>query len=135
MSVLGALMMQNAVIPAVRSILQPTDFYRYAHAAIYTVELAIHEQGVPVDLLTVADVLAETQQLDQVGGKGTLVQIAAYPTAASNAPHHARIIHEHAVLRALIAAGQQIVQLGYDRGANTQELVRQARQLLQGIAA
>ena len=130
MSVLGAMMMQASVIGDVIEVISAGDFYRESHGTIFKAALTLYAKGLPVEPTTLADKLAETQELDAAGGKGKLVEIASFPTAASNAIHHARIVRDQSTLRRLIRAGSEIARLGHERGSETATLVSQAERLV-----
>ncbi|MGX1223178.1 AAA family ATPase [Streptomyces ambofaciens] len=90
------------------------DFYRPAHATIHATAGALIDRGEPVDPITLAAQLQASGTLGKVGGAPylhTLVQ--AVPTVA-HAEHYAERIRDLAQRRALIAAGQQIMQRGFD---------------------
>ena len=68
--------------------------------------------------VTVAAALADSGDLQRIGGVPYLhTLIESVPTAA-NASYYARIVSERAVLRRLVEAGTKIVQLGYGTGGN-----------------
>src|SRR5207237_8688855 len=107
-----------------------SDFYRESHANIYRAALGLYAKGEPVDAITLTDELEERAELEAVGGRVRLHELAALVPATANAAHYARILREMATLRGLIAAGQQIAQLGWDRPGETQMLVDRAEQVV-----
>src|SRR5918999_3053033 len=119
-SVLGAMMLSPGAIGAVSEVLDAGDFYRESHAKIYRAALALYAHGEPVDAITLADQLEERGELEDVGGRVRLAELAALAPATANAAHYARIIREMATLRGLISAGQEIAQLGWERPGETQ---------------
>jgi replicative DNA helicase len=133
-SVLGAMMLSPGAIGAVSEILDAGDFYRESHAKVYRAALALYAKGEPVDAITLVDTLEERGELDAVGGKGRIHELAALVPATSNAGHYARIVHEMATLRGLIRAGSEIARLGYDRPGETTDLVDRAEQLIFEVA-
>ena len=116
-SVLGAMLLSPGAIGAVSEVLDASDFYRESHAKIYRAGLALYAKGEPVDAITLVDELEERGELEGVGGRVRLHELAALVPATANAAHYARIVREMATLRGLIAAGQQIAQLGWERPA------------------
>jgi replicative DNA helicase len=133
-SVLGAMMLSPGAIGAVSEVLDAGDFYRGSHAKIYRAALALYARGEPVDAITLVDSLEERGELEGVGGKGRIHELAALVPATSNAGHYARIVHEMATLRGLIRAGGEIARLGYDRPGETTDLVDRAEQLVFEVA-
>src|SRR3954463_7367921 len=89
--VLGAMMLSNAAIEAVSDMIDAGDFYRESHSKIYRAALDLFQHGHPVDAITVAAKLGELGQLEVVGGKDRIREIATLVPATSNAGHHARI--------------------------------------------
>jgi replicative DNA helicase len=63
------MMLSARAIEQVSEILDPADFYRENHAAIYRAALTIWGRGEAVDPLTICDQLEKDGKLDQVGGK------------------------------------------------------------------
>src|SRR5918994_4999147 len=129
-SVLGAMMLSPGAIGAVSEALDASDFYRESHATIYRAALGLYAKGEPVDAITLVDQLEERAELEHVGGRVRLHELAALVPATANAAHYARIVREMATLRGLIAAGQQIAQLGWERPGETQILVDRAEQVV-----
>ncbi len=129
-SVLGAMLLSPGAIGAVSEVLDASDFYRESHAKIYRAALALYAKGEPVDAITLVDELEERSELESVGGRVRLHELAALVPATANAAHYARIVREMATLRGLIGAGQQIAQLGWERPGETQMLVDRAEQVV-----
>jgi replicative DNA helicase len=129
-SVLGAMLLSPGAIGAVSEVLDASDFYRESHAKIYRAALALYAKGEPVDAITLVDELEERSELEDVGGRVRLHELAALVPATANAAHYARIVREMATLRGLIAAGQEIAQLGWERPGETPMLVDRAEQVV-----
>src|ERR671936_126894 len=129
-SVLGAMLLSPGAIGAVSEVLDAGDFYRESHAKIYRAALALYAKGEPVDAITLVDELEERGELDDVGGKVRIHELAALVPASGNAGHYARIVRDMATLRGLIRAGSQVAQLGWDRPGESAELVDRAEQIV-----
>jgi replicative DNA helicase len=129
-SVLGAMMLSPGAIGAVSEILDAKDFYRESHAKIYRAALALYAKGEPVDAITLTDELQERSELEDVGGRVRLHELAALVPATANASHYARIVRETATLRGLIRAGGEISRLGWERPGEAGDLVDRAEQVI-----
>jgi replicative DNA helicase len=131
-SVLGAMMLSPGAIAVVSEVLSSDgrEFYRESHAKIYRAALGLYVKGEPVDAITLADELDERGDLEDVGGKARIQELAATVPATANAGHYAQIVRETATLRGLIRAGGEIARLGWDRPGETTELVDQAEQIV-----
>jgi replicative DNA helicase len=131
-SALGAMMLSPGAIAAVSDVLSPDgrEFYRESHARIYRAALALYAKGEPVDAITLVDQLDERGDLEDVGGKVRIHELAALVPASANAGHYAQIVKESATLRGLIRVGGEIARLGWERPGETAELVDRAEQVL-----
>ena len=75
-AVLGALLVDKDAYPVVCEILHPESFYEPRHQMIYTAirDLSMAER--PVDILTVAEQLAKSGQLEEAGGPAYITDIS-----------------------------------------------------------
>jgi replicative DNA helicase len=124
------MMLSPGAIGAVSEILDASDFYRESHSKIYLAALGLYAKGEPVDAITLVDELEERSELDDVGGRVRIHELAALVPATANAAHYARIVHEMATLRGLIRAGGEIARLGWERPGETIDLVDRAEQVV-----
>src|ERR1700758_4708927 len=129
-SVLGAMMISPGAIGAVSEILDAGDFYRESHAKIYRSALSLYAKGETVDAITLTDQLEGRGDVDAVGGRVRLHELAALVPATANAAHYARIVRETSTLRGLIRAGGEISRLGWDRPGEAGDLVDRAEQIV-----
>jgi len=132
--VLGAMMLSPHAIETVSDIIDGGDFYRESHAKIYRAALDLFQHGHPVDAITLADKLDENGELEEVGGKERIREIATLVPATSNVGHHAKIVREMATLRGLTVVGEDIQRLGWERPGETPELVDRAEQMVFDLA-
>ena len=130
--VLGAMLLAPGAIGVVSEICRAEDFYRQSHGRVYRAALALYGRGEPVDAITLTDELDKLGELEDVGGRSRIHELAALVPA--NAGHYARIVHEMAILRGLITCGQEIATLGYDRPGEGTELVDRAEQIIFAIS-
>jgi len=107
-SVLGAILLRPQVMDLVADTLTPQDFYREAHRQIYQAMIDLYNRHEPVDLVSVNNLLKERGQLEEVGGPLFLSGLSEHVGIAANADHYARLVHDKAVLRRLLACSQEI---------------------------
>ncbi|MEO6711855.1 MAG: replicative DNA helicase [Mycobacteriales bacterium] len=132
--VLGGMLLSKDAIADVVETLRSGDFYRPAHSLVFDVVTDLYGRGEPADAVTVAAELQKLGQLQRIGGAPYLhTLVSAVPTAAS-AGYYAKIVSEQAILRRLVEAGTQIVQLGYGgRGADVDDIVDRAQQAVYDV--
>jgi replicative DNA helicase len=133
-SVLGAMLLSATAVGTVSELLDAGDFYRERHATIFRAMLGLWAKGEPVDAITLSDELDERGELEGVGGRAKIAELAGLVPAASNVEHYARIVKEMATLRGLVQAGLSIARLGQQRPGETADLVDRAEQIVFDLA-
>src|ERR1700756_5981112 len=84
-SVLGAMMISPGAIAAVSEIVDAGDFYRESHAKIYRAALQLYGKNEPVDAITLTNELEQRGELDTIGGRVRLHELARLVPATANA--------------------------------------------------
>lgn len=113
-SVLGALLLdQNAITNAI-DILRQEYFYLEAHQYIYRAISILFRDGIPVDLLSVADQLKKDGRFDEIGGLTKLVSLTNRITSAAHIEYHVRILSEKYIQRELIRVSTETLKDSYD---------------------
>src|SRR5579883_1761952 len=132
--VLGSMLRDNGVIGDVLQIIREENFYADAHQKILNAIVTLYDRGQPVDMVLLAEMLKERQQIEDVGGYAYLAELwDAAPTAA-NAEYYARIVREKAVVRHLIHASTEILRDSYDQVMPADELLETAERKILDIA-
>ncbi len=129
-SLLGSMFLSLDAAEAVAVELKESDFYRPAHARIFSAVEHLLGRGEPIDIITVADRLESAGEIESVGGKPYLLTITNVVPTAANAMHYAGIVKRAATMRRLIYAGTRIATLGYESGDEIGETVESAERLL-----
>ncbi len=133
-SVLGAILQDNQALVRVLDLLQERDFYQEAHRWIFQAMIDLFQANAPIDLLTVGDRLRRKGRYESSGGPPYLAELVnAVPTAA-HVLHHAQIVREKAILRALIHTSTTIITDSYEDAEDADTLVDRAEQAILQIA-
>jgi hypothetical protein len=119
----------------VMEFLRPEDFYRQAHGRIYAAMLALYERGVRPDVVTVAEELERTGDLEGVGGAGYLSTLGNDTPSSLSCVQYAQIVHRKAVLRNLIGVAGKIAAIGYEDGSDVGEALDRAYGEFREVAA
>jgi len=125
-SVLGSILIDRDAVIEVAELLRPEDFYRQVHALIYAAMLDLFERREPIDIVTVAEALERTENLETVGGRAYLGTLSNQTPTAVHAVQYARIVERKALLRNLIGAAGKIAGIGYEDPAEVQEAIDRA---------
>ena len=107
-AVLGALMIDKDAYAIVCEILRPESFYEPRNQMVYTAIRDLSMDEKPVDMLTVADQLAKSGKLEQVGGPGYIAELSSGVATSANIEYHANIIAQKSLARQLISFASSI---------------------------
>lgn len=135
-SVLGAILLSDRTLYAlvIDEGLQPEDFYRERHAAIYESILELYAENEPIDVLTVTEHLRARGKLEDVGGADAVDALAGAVPAAGNARRYAQIVREHALMRRLLSTTYEIQAQVLNNAALPRDIVEQAERAMFEVA-
>src|SRR5262245_52597423 len=101
-SVLGSMLRDNGVTGDRLQIIRYHNIYNDSHQTIFQAISALYDRGHPVDLVMLAELLKDQQQIEDVGGYGYLAELCDAAPTAANAEYYARIVRDKAIVRNLI---------------------------------
>ncbi|MYF56076.1 AAA family ATPase [Candidatus Poribacteria bacterium] len=115
-AVLGAMMINPLVIPAVEDLLgnSADAFFTTDHKLIYATILKVFEKHERVTPILVAHDLKINEQLNRVGGPDYLYDLQAPIVETENTVVYARILKDYATRRAIISISNEITKLAYN---------------------
>ncbi|MBP6366608.1 MAG: replicative DNA helicase [Nitrosomonas sp.] len=113
-SVLGGLMLDNHAWEKVADIITDGDFYRHDHRLIYHHICKLIEHNKPADVVTVAESLEISAELQSVGGLAYIGAIVQNTPSAANIKRYAEIVRERSIMRNLAQIGVQITDSAYN---------------------
>jgi len=125
-SVLGAVLLDNAVLARVIEILQPEDFYRGPHRRVFAAMIDLFERDESIDLITLRERLEQKNLLEEVGGAAFLAALVDQVPTAANVAYHAKIVREKAVMRGLITASTEIASMTYEGSRDVEGILDEA---------
>ena len=129
-SVLAACMLDTEAVEELVLRLKAENFFRPAHRIIFESIYDLTLRRIPVDPISLADTLQAKGQLEAVGGRAYLVELADNTFALTNWQRHAEIVKRTAILRELVYAAAQINALAYDAPDDLNEVVEEAEKTL-----
>ena len=112
-SVLGGLLLNNALYFDLADKLTETDFYRADHQMLYRGIAELIGANKACDFVTLTEHLRNAGRLDDAGGAAYVASLAMDTYSIANLQAYAEIVRERSILRGLIAAGSEIGDLGY----------------------
>lgn len=125
-SLLGALLIDADALIKIADSVSAEDFFDSRHRHIYQAVITLYDKHSPIDVLTLADQLKTDGYLDLVGGPSYLTELTNYVPTASHVEQYGEIVAQKALRRRLIAAAENITDLGYNESHGLRELIEQA---------
>ncbi|CAL93339.1 replicative DNA helicase [Azoarcus olearius] len=107
-SLIGGILIDNAAWERIADLVNEADFYRDDHRRIYRHITRLIDLGKPADVVTVFESLEKNGEAEQAGGLVYLAEIANNTPSAANIRRYAEIVRERAILRKLVAVGDEI---------------------------
>ena len=135
-AVLGAILVSPSCMNRLVEHLRPESFYKPSHRYIFEAMMQLYNSGedTKIDIVSVSDVLNMNQKLELVGGRAFINDLSYKTITTTNVEYYAKIIQEKAIKRALINAGSEIINSGYDLNP-IEESLDDAQKLIYDIAA
>ncbi len=133
-SVLGSMFLDSRAVFAAIERLHSGDFYSQRHQQIFEVMCELCETGAPIDTVTVVDRLDRKGQLSGTDDTLYIADLASSVPSTSSVGYYIDIVEQKAVLRALIAAGQTIIQDASSSEEEVPDIVNRASDMIYKIA-
>ena len=133
-SVLGSILLDKDAMISVSETLIPEDFYKEAHKVIYECMLKLYNGQSEIDLITLAEELRDQGYLDDIGGIPYITSLSTIVPTTSNIKYYVNIVKEKSILRQLISAANDIINLGYDGSAKVEDVLENAEKKIFDIS-
>jgi len=127
-AVLGSILLDPATCDDVALVVRPQDFYAHAHQILFGHLLAMHEDGVRVDITLLVERLKQHGDFEAVGESLYLAEVAQSVPTAANATYYANIVRDKATSRALIHACTEILRDAFDQSQDAREMLASAEE-------
>jgi len=133
-AVLGAVLVNPEVFYEVAHFLSASDFYLHRNRWIWEAFTGLHDQRLPIDILTVSDELTRLGRLDEVGGPAYLTTLIGNVPTSLHAEAYGRIVEESATRRKLLEAANQLARLAFQWETPIGEVVNDAEKAVFGVS-
>ncbi|MDX2043296.1 MAG: replicative DNA helicase [Acidobacteriota bacterium] len=132
--ILGVILLDNVTINQAAEHLKPEDFFLPSHRRIFEKMLKLYEEGQGIDPLTLQEELRRAGELDQVGGPAYIASLFDGVPRFSNIESYVKIVKGKGMLRRLVGAGNQIMQMAFDDEDLPEDILDRAERLILSIA-
>lgn len=129
-AILGAILLDNALIAQAVAELRPEDFYIPSHRRIFMAMVTLSEMRIEIDPVLIGEELRKENALEAVGGISFITNLTYGLPHSTNIAHYSKIVRDKSTLRKLIKAAHKITQLSVDEEDSTEEVLAQASDLI-----
>lgn len=127
---LGAVLIDGDALIKIADTVNAADFFDARHRHVYESIVKLYDKHSSIDVLTLSDQLKADGFLDMVGGPAYLTELTNYVPTASHVEQYGEIVAQKALRRRLIAAAEDITELGYNEAHGLRELIEEAESKL-----
>jgi len=133
-SILGGILLDNGAVNHVIEVLDVDDFYSESHRKIFTAIIDLSEKNEPSDLVTLANILRDKNQLEALGGEAYLASLVDSVPSAANIAYYTKIVKEKSTLRRLIGAATEILNDSYNTATDIDSVLDEAEHAIFDIS-
>jgi replicative DNA helicase len=133
-SILGAILLDNALQNEALSTLKADHFFLDAHRRIYQRIADLSESNRPIDIVTLTEELLRHKELEAVGGAAYLASLTDGVPRRSSLEHYVRIVRDKAILRGLIHSANSVIAQALEQTSTAAEVLDSAESSLFNIS-
>jgi replicative DNA helicase len=133
-SILGAILLDNAVCNQAIELLRRDDFFLDSHRRIFDKMIALTERIMPIDLITLSDELRRAGEFEQIGGATYIASLIDGVPRTDTIEPYAKLVKSKSMLRKLITASNQITALAFEEEDEADIIIDKAEQMIFAIA-
>ncbi len=133
-AVVGAVLINPEAYYDVAQFLAADDFYIHRNKWIWEAFTRLHEQRIPVDLLTLSEELDRSNLLADVGGSAYITSLINQVPSSLNAESYGRIVEGHSIRRKMITAANKIASIAYNEASTVDEVMNEAEKAVFNVS-
>lgn len=108
-------------------------FYDLRHQTIYDTLIEMHNQRVPIDIITLQERLKQIERLEEVGGRLYINSLPDTVPSAANLSYYLEIVQEKAVLRRLLQTCAETTERVYEHDGDVDSFLDTVEREVLGI--
>ncbi len=126
--VLGALLIDPDALDTIGDLLVAEDFHDKRHRALYRCIVEMAEARQPIDVVTVCAWMSDRGEVESIGGMQYPASLANEAISSAGISAYAQIVRGKAVLRELIRASSDTMEMAYQPGDRDVQSILDAAQ-------
>ena len=132
--ILGAILLDNALISQAVEVIKPEDFYSPRNRYVFDAMIKLFEQSERIDPILISEELKKTGHIDSIGGVAAITNLTYGLPHFSNIQDYIQVVHEKSVTRNLIKACNQITSEALSEEEDAEVILDNAEQMIFALA-
>ncbi len=132
--ILGAVLLDNAVVSQAIERLRPEDFYSPTHRSIFAAMISLFEKQKQIDPILISEELKKQGSLESIGGMTAIVNLTFGLPHFSNVEEYIKVVQDKAVVRSLIRTCNSITSEALAEEEDAEIILDNAEQAIFALA-
>ncbi len=132
--ILGAILLDNALISQAIEQLKPEDFYSPNYRRIFKAMIALFEKGDRIDPILIGEELKKEGAIDSIGGVATITNLTFGLPHFSDVADYAKVVKDKSITRNLIKVCNLITSEALSEEDDAEVILDHAEQLIFALA-
>ncbi|HEX8891530.1 MAG TPA: replicative DNA helicase [Pyrinomonadaceae bacterium] len=133
-AILGAIILDNALVSQAIEQLRPEDFYVPSHRRIFLAMIALFERGSEINQILIAEELRRDGEIESVGGVTYITNLMIGLPHFANLAHFSKIVRDKSMLRQLVKACNKITSEALEEEDDAEIILDHAEQAIFALA-
>ncbi len=133
-AILGAILLDNALVNQAIELLKPEDFYVPSHRRIFLTMIALSERGSEINSILISEELRRAGELESVGGLTFITNLTYGLPHFTNVAAYAKIVRDKSLLRQLVKASNKITSEALEEEDEAEIILDHAEQAIFALA-
>ena len=132
--ILGAVLLDNALITQAVEHLKPEDFYSPLNRRVYNAMISLFEQAKQIDPILIIEEMKKDGPVEAIGGISTIANLTFGLPHFSNLEEYVRVVKDKSVVRSLIRTCNQITSEALAEEDDAEVILDRAEQMVFALA-
>ncbi|REJ78373.1 MAG: replicative DNA helicase [Acidobacteria bacterium] len=132
--ILGAILLDNALMSQAVELLNPEDFYSPRHRKIFKAMIALFEKSEKIEPVLISEELKKDGFIDSIGGISAITGLTYGLPHFSNISDYAKIVRDKAIVRNLIRICNEITSEALAEEDDAEDILDHAEQMIFALA-
>jgi replicative DNA helicase len=133
-AILGAIILDNALVNQAIELLKPDDFYIRAHQFVFRAMISLSERGAEINPILLGEELRREGVVEQVGGIAFVSELTYGLPHFNNVTAYAKVVRGKSLLRQLVRVSNKITSEALEEEDEAELILDHAEQMIFALA-